>query len=161
MRVKIENKKTNELVNAEILQIKNLSELPLKKSGWSFNWQKLYKEKGYFYKLVLENNFDEVQGVMKFSIKNNEMVYLENIEIAPHNIGSNGKYDLVAGSLLAYCCKQSFILGKNSYIGIVVFDSKTVLIDFYKEKYGATLLFGRRMCFYPDNSQKLINKYLK
>ncbi|MFN8579286.1 MAG: hypothetical protein U0354_20865 [Candidatus Sericytochromatia bacterium] len=159
--MKIEKKKTNELLDAEILQVKTLAEVPLKKNGWAFNWQKLYKEQGFIYKLVIENNPDEIQGVMKFSIKNDEMVYLENIEIAPHNIGSNGKYDLVAGSLLAFCCKQSFILGKNAYNGVVVFDSKTVLIDFYKQKYGATLLFDRRMCFYPDISQKLINRYLK
>lgn len=161
MRVKIENTIKNEIVNAQILSADNLSDMPLKGNDWNFNWRELYKKGGYFYKIIVDDEPNEIQGIVRFSIKENEMLYLENIELAPHNLGAKGKYNLLAGSLLAYCCKQSFILGKNPYQGFVVFDSKTKLINFYMEKYGASLLFGQRMCFYPDASNKLIDKYLK
>lgn len=98
---------------------------------------------------------------MKFSIENNEMFYLENIEIAPHNYGSNGRYDYVTGYLFAYAFKQSKILGKGNYEGWVVFDSKTVLIGFYQNKYGAKLVYGQRMYFDEDSGDKLIDQYLK
>jgi hypothetical protein len=45
--------------------------------------------------------------------------------------------------------------------GFVVFDSKTVLIDHYVEKYGARVLFGNRLYFDTKASKALINKYLK
>jgi hypothetical protein len=45
--------------------------------------------------------------------------------------------------------------------GFVVFDSKTILIDHYVEKYGAQILFGNRLYFDTKASKALINKYLK
>ena len=40
-----------------------------------------------------------------------------NIEVAPHNYGSKGRYENVAGSLIAFACYKSFELGKNYYLG--------------------------------------------
>jgi len=42
-----------------------------------------------------------------------------------------------------------------------VFDSKTILIDHYVEKYGAQILFGNRLYFDTNASNALIKKYLK
>ena len=41
-------------------------------------------------------------------------------------------------------------LGKGSYKGVLVFDSKTELIDFYQKKYGAIWIGGQKM-FIDDN----------
>lgn len=110
--------------------------------------------------MIVKKKSEELQGLLKFSLINNEMIFLDNIEVAPHNYGSQGRYDLVIGSLLAYCSKQSMILGKNNYEGFVVFESKTNLIDFYKNKYGATYIGVNRMYISDESGQKLIEKYL-
>ena len=160
MKIKLKDTVTNELINAQILPaIKN--ELPSKKEGWNFNWSEVYAQEGKIYKVIIEEKPEEIQGIVKFSIHNNEMLYMENLELAPHNIGSKGRYDYIAGCLIAYCCKLSHSFGKGNYSDIVVFDSKTVLINFYKTKYGATLLFGQRMCIYSEAGQNLISQYLK
>lgn len=44
------------------------------------------------------------------------------IEVAPHNRGIDKKYDLVAGCLIAYACRLSFIHGKDAYKGWLAFD---------------------------------------
>jgi len=59
---------------------------------------------------------------------------------------------------LAYVAKDSLVAG---FEGFVVFDSKTLLIDHYVEKYGAKILFGNRLYFDTKASKALINKYLK
>jgi len=80
------------------------------------------------------------------------------IELAPENIGKNKKIDNVAGTLFAYVAKDSLDAG---FEGFVVFDSKTLLINHYVEKYGAKVLFGNRLYFDTKASKALINKYLK
>jgi len=63
------------------------------------------------------------------SIENGEMVYLNNIELAPHNIGGDKRYDYVAGCLIAYGCLYGHRNGVGNYKGFVCFDSKTALIN--------------------------------
>jgi hypothetical protein len=95
------------------------------------------------------------------SLLENGIVYMDCIEVAPKNYGSKGRYDLVAGSLIAYGCKLSFELGKPPYNGYLAFESKTVLIELYQEKYGATWAMGQRMFFSPDAGVKLMELYLQ
>ncbi|MEO0582047.1 MAG: hypothetical protein AAF135_07495 [Bacteroidota bacterium] len=68
---------------------------------------------------------------------------MNNIEVAPHNYGSNGRYENVAGALIAFACLQSIEKGKEPYEGYLTFESKTALIEFYINKYGATLAVGK------------------
>ena len=102
-----------------------------------------------------------IEGVLMFSVMYEEMVYMNNIEIAPHNLGAKGKYDNVAGCLIAYGCLKSFELGKNTYRGYLTFESKSKLIPLYQNKYGATLAAGQRMFIEPEVGLELIEKYLK
>ncbi|HMQ46132.1 MAG TPA: hypothetical protein PKA00_00265 [Saprospiraceae bacterium] len=137
-------------------------EMPLKKKGWQFNWRQLSKTEGAdFYKLTKLDTPEEIEGVLMITLLNEEMLYMNNIEVAPHNYGSNGKYSKVAGSLLAFACYKSFEQGKSYYLGYLSFDSKTSLIRLYQEKYGATLAMGQKMFFDPDAGKKLMKKYLK
>jgi len=136
-------------------------DMPIKKNGWQFRWRTLYKVEGAdFYKLTLKDESSEIQGILMLSVMNEEMLYMNNIEIAPHNIGSKGKYDNVAGCLIAYACQKSFELGKNTYRGYLTFESKTQLIPIYKRKYGAKLAMGQRMFIEPDTGLRLIEQYL-
>jgi hypothetical protein len=94
------------------------------------------------------------------SIQFGEMVYMNNLEVAPQNYGKNKKYDMVAGCLIAFACRFSLIYGKNAYAGFLAFDSKTQLIEYYCEKYGAKHAIGQRLYFDPETGKNLINIYL-
>ena len=136
-------------------------ELPLKKDGWKFNWKSLFKTEGAdFYKISLVETPHNIEGMLMITIFNEEMVFMNNIEIAPHNIGSQGLYKNVAGCLIAYACKESFERGIGNYNGFLSFESKTELIELYHRKYGAQLAMGHKMFIDPQVGKMLIKKYL-
>ncbi|MCG8328871.1 MAG: hypothetical protein MI974_14360 [Chitinophagales bacterium] len=136
-------------------------DMPLKKNGWQFTWKSLFRTKGaLFYKLTTIEYPTVIEGVIMLTLINEEILYMNCIEVAPHNYGSIGKYKNVAGALLAYGCYKSFELGKNHYLGFLSFDSKTQLIKLYQKKYGATIAAGHKMFFTPQAGKKLMKKYL-
>lgn len=160
MKIEILEVQSKKLIPA-IIERASLKDMPLKKNGWQFTWRSLFKTEGSeLYKLVLEEEPDSVQGILMLSLMYENMVYMNNIEIAPHNIGRTGKYDKVAGSLIAYGCLKSFELGLDSYNGYLTFESKTELIKLYQEKYGAVLTMGQRMFIGPEVGLQLIKEYL-
>ena len=160
MRIHIKDTLTNKLIDAQILPATK-SDMPLKKDGWQFNWRQFYKEGGMFYKIIIEKSSDQIEGIAMFSVIDNSRLYVNNIEVSPHNYGNKGKYDFVAGCLIAYGCKLSFKHGKNNYIGFLTFESKTSLISLYQNKYLATLAVNKIMFIDPENGQILIGRYLK
>ena len=150
----------DQLVKAEIV-VPEPNEIPLKKDGWNFNWRKLSKEKNskVFILRTIGRN-PSVQGALQLKIEN-EMLIMNVLEIAPHNIGrKNKKYDYVAGCLIAFACKESFKL-KSTYKGFLTFMAKTSLINWYSKKYGASIGLGQRMYIDSENGLKLINEYLE
>jgi len=160
MKVSILEKKTDLEQKAEIKKILK-KELPLKKDGWNFNWRELSKVEGSFiYKITLLESPNKIEGILMLTMFNEEMLFMNNIELAPHNIGKNKKYDSVAGCLLAYGCRESFEKGKGNYHGFLSFDSKTELIELYQNKYGASLAIGHKMFFAPESGKKLMKQYL-
>lgn len=48
--------------------------------------------------------------------------YMAYVEIAPHNKGLNKKHEKVAGCLIAFACRLSFIKANEPYRGYLVFD---------------------------------------
>lgn len=161
MEIKIMEIKSQKEVDAVIKRAKS-KDMPIKKNGWQFTWRTLYKTEGAeFYKLSLTSDSKQIEGMLMLSVMYDEMLYMNNIEIAPHNLGSKGKYDNVAGCLIAYGCFKSFELGKNTYKGYLTFESKTKLIPLYQKKYGAILAMGQRMFIEPEVGLELIDKYLK
>lgn len=160
MNIQIFDTITEQDVSAQIEKA-DVKDMPLKKDNWQFTWRSLYKTEGAeFYKLVLMDSPADVQGVLMLTLMNDEMLYMNNVEIAPHNYGSEGQYEHVAGCLIAYACLKSFNSSKNGYEGFLTFDSKTVLISLYQNKYGANLIRGQRMYIRPQTSIQLIKKYL-
>lgn len=160
MKVQLHEVKSNIVKFAEIKKA-GLMDMPLKKDGWQFSWKSLFNTVGAdFYKLVLEDSQDTNQGIAMFSLMNEEMVFMNNIEVAPHNYGKNGQYDKVAGCLIAYGCLLSFENGKGNYLGYLTFESKTELIPYYQKAYGATLAMGHKMFIDPVMGLKLMEKYL-
>jgi hypothetical protein len=151
--------KSGSLKEAEIVKAANI-DLPLKKDGWSFNWRVAFKKaNSEIYVLRLKQDKDKiVQGIVQLVFLNG-MISMELIEIHPNNRGKNKKFDFVAGCLIAFGCRESFKLD-NDYEGYLTFESKTVLIDVYREKYGATQTFKNKMYISPQQGMKLISKYL-
>lgn len=160
MEVKILDVKSQKKIDAIIKRAKS-RDMPMKKDGWQFSWRTLYKTEGAdFYKLSIIGGAKRVEGILMLSLMQDEMLYMNNIEIAPHNLGSNGKYDNVAACLIAYGCLKSFELGQNAYRGYLTFESKTKLISLYQERYGASLAMGQKMFIAPEVGLELIDKYL-
>ncbi len=160
MEIEILEVETQQKKAAEISKAL-FKELPKVKDGWNFNWRKLSKiEGGEVFKLTLKKENPGVEGIMMLTIMFEEMVFMNNIEIAPRNIGSNGKYENVAGCLIAYACLLGLEWGRGNYYGFLTFDSKTELIPLYHEKYLADFAMGQRMFITPGNGLKLIKKYL-
>ena len=160
MKITIRETKTRKKIPAQILKA-NKKDMPLKKDGWQFNWRELYRDKeAMFYKVVLSND-TKVLGIVMVSMLSNEILFMNDIETEPQSVGSEGRYQNIAGSLIAYACRLSFEKGKGNYIGFLVFDSKTKLFNLYKNRYGATPTMGQRMCIEPAQGKKLITEYLK
>lgn len=151
--------KSNRLVEAEII-VAESKNVPLKKDGWKFNWKQLVQEQDA-QTLILRTLMTPhiVEGALHLKVEN-EMLIMDAVEIAPHNVGrTNKRYDYVAGCLIAFACRESFKLEGN-YKGFLTFVSKTNLIKWYSDKYGAELAFKQRMFIDSEAGIKLINEYL-
>ena len=151
--------KSNRLIEADIYVAKRKN-VPLKKDGWNFNWKQLVQEEdAQTYILKTIEVPQSVEGVLHLKVESGVLI-MDAVEIAPHNIGRDQKkYDYVAGCLIAFACRESFKL-EGSYKGFLTFVSKTNLINWYSEKYGATLALGQRMFIDSEAGEKLIDKYL-
>ena len=161
MNVQILAIATNEKVSAKIEKAE-LSCMPARKNGWQFTWKFLFKTEGStIYKLTLEESPGTIEGLLMLSLMNEEMLYMNNIEVAPHNLGKQAEFDYVAGCLIAFACWKSFESGQAPYTGYLTFESKSALIPLYRENYGAILAKGNRMFIPPENGLKLIDQYLK
>ena len=160
MKVALHEVDTGKIVEAIIARAEK-KDLPMKRDGWQFTWRSLGKIEGaQFYKLTTIHSPNQIEGMLMLTLINEEMVYMNNIEVASHNYGASGKYDHVAGSLLGFACYQSFEQGRNDYLGFLSFESKTQLIKLYKDKYGATFAMGQKMFFNPSAGKALMKKYL-
>ncbi|MCF6268138.1 MAG: hypothetical protein L3J41_00335 [Melioribacteraceae bacterium] len=157
--MKILDISNDRLIDVEIV-ISDIVDVPSKNDGWNFDWQELKSEPGTkTYALKMKGNKSSIEGMLHLKIAHGMQV-MDIIEIAPHNIGSqNKKYDHVAGSLIAFACRESFKL-ENEYKGYLTFVSKSKLIEWYIKKYGAEQAVGQKMFIEPEISIKLIDKYL-
>jgi len=145
------------LVKSEII-IPDAASIPLKKDGWKFNWKQLSKS-GKIYVLRTMDSPHSIEGALCLRIEY-EMLIMDALELAPHNVGHKDKrYDYVAGCLIAFGCRESFKI-TGEYRGFLTFVSKTKLIRWYAEKYGAELALGQRLYIDWDKGEELIEKYL-
>ena len=126
-------------------------------SLWQFNWKSLYSKNSLVYKLSYER---EIQGLLKMTKVDEGYYEMSNLELSPENYGSEGKYDSVAGALIAYACLLTFELNSGNYKGYLAFTSKGELIPHYEKHYHAELVFREKMIIFPENGKKLIKKYL-
>ncbi len=129
-----------------------------KKNGWLFNWkQELNNDYREVYKLTIVNNADIIQGLISLTIKSDH-IYMDLIESAPFNQGSNKIYEGVAGNLVAFACKVSF---QRGFGGFVSFTAKTKLIKHYEKTLGAYHFGNHLMIIETIASSILVEKYFK
>jgi len=167
MKVKIIKLSDNQQVDATILPCLKVK-LPSITDGWRFNFKSHSKKKGFqTYILVCDDTLTEIEGCLTFELRGKVEPYMAYIEIAPHNKGKRKRYEKVAGCLIAYACRLSFISGQDHYKGWLAFDvfeenkqDEIKLMAMYCEKYGAIKWGDTTMVISPEVGEKLINEYL-
>lgn len=168
MNVKILEVVTQSEIKSKIsLVTKNKSRLPSINEGWRFNFSKHSKKKDFeTYILTTETTQEVIEGCLIINTKALFQVYMAFVEVAPRNKGNKKKYDRIAGCLIAFACRQSFINDKEGYLAFDVLEEKKddeiKLMNLYSQKYNAVRLGdSSTMIILPEGSEKLINEYLK
>ncbi len=129
-----------------------------KSKGWQFDWKYEFSQiDREVYKLAIVDNQNVIQGLISLTIKLDH-VFMNLLESAPFNLGSNKVYEGVPGNLVAFSCKLSFQRGSD---GFVSFESKTKLINHYIKTLGAFHI-GNSLLVIDTNAAKiLVEKYFK
>jgi len=115
------------------------------------------KEKSNEVLKIRAKDSDEILGLMSLIDFSVEMwIKINLLQTSSENVGSGKKYEHIAGCLIAYACKQSFIRG---YDGTVALEPKTELVKHYIEKYGMQP-GGKHLFTELANSERLVREYL-
>lgn len=122
--------------------------------NFDFEWG---DEKNYeVYKLTV-NFSGEVLGLMSLDRNFAEQrIEIRLLELSSINIGTTRKYTRIAGILIAFACKESFLSGFYGFVSLI---PKTKLIDHYKSVYGF-VPYGKHLVVELQSSEKLMHKYL-
>jgi hypothetical protein len=168
MKVKILDVQTKSNVKSQISFVSNNKiKLPSVGDGWRFNFSKHSKGKDFeTYILTTDLTPEIIEGCLIINTKTKYQVYMAFVEVAPHNRGEEKKYDRVAGCLIAFACRQSFIKGREGYLAFDVMEEKeedeVKLMNLYSLKYNALRLdHSTTTIILPNGSEKLINEFLK
>lgn len=167
MKVTILEVKSNKEVDAFIDSYKGRL-LPDIHDGWRFNFRKHVKTSGAnAYILYAEITPGKIEGCLIFKMREKLEPYMAYIEIAPSNRGKNPMYEKVAGCLIAFACRMSFIYGKGPYLGWLAFDvmeenksDQRQLMTLYSKKYYANKITDTTMVISPEDGEILIQQYL-
>ena len=167
MKVKIIKSDDRKIIDSRIIRSDDLI-LPSLTDGWRFNFKK-HSKKGDFetYVLVCLETPKTIEGCLIFQMKEAVEPYMAYIEIAPHNKGKNKKFNQVAGCLIAFACRLSFIKGKEHFKGWLSFDvleenkqDEIKLMALYCKKYGALKYNQTTMVITPEAGETLISQFL-
>jgi hypothetical protein len=168
MKVKIEDVYSKSDVRSQIGSASNSKLiLPSIRDGWLFNFSKHSKGKDFeTYILTTDKTPEIIEGCLIINTKIKYQVYMAFVEVAPHNRGVAKKHDRVAGCLIAFACRQSFIKGREGYVAFDVIEEnkedERKLMNIYSLKYNAVRLdTSTTMIILPEGSKKLINEFLK
>jgi hypothetical protein len=167
MKVKIIRINDSQIIDALIKKPIGLP-LPSITDGWHFNFKKHSKKAGFqTYILVCDETPDIIEGCLTFQLKDAVEPYMAYIEIAHHNKGKAKQYDKVAGCLIAYACRLSFLNGVDHFKGWLTFDvleenkqGEIKLMALYCQKYGALKWGDTTMVISPEIGEQLISKFL-
>ena len=161
----IQDVKTGEKIEVTIERVSAKDFATIKKdSNFNFNWNK-YKN-GEVYKLRVVNK-DKISGLMciiDHTEAETNAIEIELLEVGEENVGNKKQYDRIAGTLIAFACRESIKRGHDGYFFLT---PKTKLINHYQNKYHLffTGPLGRNpiglMVGEEGVSRKLIKEYLE
>ena len=152
----IENIVSGDSFKTEILELNTKDTRKIRKTDWLFDWKGEAKDKTKtIYKLVIIDNPTIIQGLISLQDKGDH-IYMHLIESSKFNRGARKIYLGVPGNLVAFACKQSVDKG---YDGYVSFESKTKLINHYRQTLGAHILFNNIMAIDNKAAHRLISQY--
>ena len=118
---------------------------------FEFNWKMTSSDESVIYAAIVQ---DHIAGLVEFERLTSQLYnFMYLIEVTPDFRGTS-----IAGELLAFIGKDSL---ENGFDGFVVFESKSLLYEYYIDKYGAKPLRGRRLYFDEDATKRLIRIYLE
>ena len=154
----IENTVSGEVFDTQVSRLIKGDLKVIRKADWQFDWRlECSTSNNEVYKLTTINNPTIIQGLLSIEGKGDH-IFMHLIESAKFNKGKDKLYLGVPGNLVAFACKVSHDKGFDGY---VAFDSKTVLIEHYRQTLGATHLIRQRMFVDPIAANKLILRYFK
>lgn len=169
MKVRIRKTEGNTIVDAKIFDSKLVKiELPSFIDGWRFDFNKHSKKKFFTtYVLFSDEISERIEGCLTFQMRDKVEPYMAFVEVAPHNKGEVKEYDTIAGCLIAYACRLSFINGENHFEGYLAFDvleekkeDEIKLMSLYSTKYNAMKISETTMLIPPKGGKKLIDEFL-
>ncbi len=168
MKIRLTQKSGVEDKSAVITTVPH-KKLPSLVDGWRFNFKKHAQKKGvHAYVIVCEETPDKIEGCLIFEMKDAVAPFMAYVELAPDNKGANKKFENVAGCLIAYACRLSFVYGKDDFLGWLAFEvleehkaDEIKLMALYCKKYGALKFGNTTMVIPPEAGEKLISQYLK
>ena len=155
----LEDAKTGEIVPTTYSPI-NKEDLP-KLGNWLFNWRGKDLKGSEIYKLSVKGSH-EIEGLIALTKdEKNKAVYVQLVESAPHNKGTDKKYNGVGGHLFAIAMQKSLDAG---YGGFIFLDAKNMeLVEHYKRMLHAQYIGGRgrayRMVVDEESAQKVLQQY--
>ena len=152
----VENAVTGDSFKTETLPLAAKDLKLLNKFDWLFDWKAEARNKDkVVFKLTIIENPNVIQGLISLQDKGDH-IFMHLIESNKFNRGARKVYIGVPGNLVAFACKLSFDKG---YDGYVSFESKTKLIEHYRQTLGAELLFGNVMAIDTKAASKLVDQY--
>ncbi len=156
-RAYVQDVASNGLVECEIHKVNSASELSsiLKNSRFSFDWKTELVFEVY---ALRQKNSGAALGLISFEAVPSELrIEIKLLESSKENIGRGKKYRGIAGDLIAFACRESFLRGFYGFVSLI---PKTELIDHYISEYGFVQA-GRHLVTELVNSRNLIDKYLR
>jgi len=137
------------------IKVSPITKKELKKlENFEFEWEKELRFEVFKLELTRTKEVVGLLSIDKLFEKLRTEIRL--LEISKPNIGKLIRYDRIAGILIAFACKESFICGFYGFVSLI---PKTRLIDHYINKYGFKQ-FGRHLAIELEMSENLMNKYL-
>jgi len=101
--------------------------------SFGFDWMQYRSLEVYKLKILPDNTIAGLICLIDHSVEAENAIEIECLEVSKENVGASKRFDGIAGSLIAFACRESF---KRGHEGFVFLRPKTGLIQHYTEAYG-------------------------
>ena len=139
-------------ITVEPVRVEDLRNL---EGAWKFDWW-TETERAEVFKLIDPGSPKAIYGLIALA-RRQDHVEVTLLETSLENVGSDKRFERIAGCLLAYAVRLSLSL---HFDGCLALESKTDLIDHYEKKYGFSRVgHSSRMLLMPGAAARLVAEY--